>query len=97
MPTHQEPYDFFRYTNFCLVRLLEDYGFLINKIQAADDFSTFLSLNERFFRYHIHKKNYLAKILWQLQKLIHLILDRLLVKSNRMEYTLGYMIEAIKI
>jgi SAM-dependent methyltransferase len=96
MSTHQEPHDYHRYTNFCLTRMLQSNGFVVEEIEAADDIITFSSLAERFFRYHIGNGNRFAKLIWQLEKMILVSIRLLNLRANRPEYTIGYMMEATK-
>lgn len=93
---HQKPYDFHRYTNLWLEKKLSDVGFDIEYISPSEDFGTFETLVEHYFRFKIDSGSMKAKVLWQFQKGINHILKKGVRVDSRLDFTGGYMIEARK-
>ena len=96
LDVHQAPYDFHRYTHIYLTNLLQKSGFEITLIRPSGDFGTFQVLAEHYFRFKIDQGSFIAKLLWQNQKIINWFLKNTVQVSHRLEYTGGYMISAIK-
>lgn len=94
---HNAPYDYHRYTHFYLIKILEELGFEIEYFSPSGDLGSFETLVEHYFRFPIHNGNLLAKILWQVQKVIIFFLKVAVPVNYRLEYTGGYMISAKKI
>ncbi len=96
MGVHQEPFDFYRYTHHFLTQILNSKGFEIQEFRCSPDNSTFYHLSESYYRFKIANGSFVAKTLWQVQKLIHLVLNKYSQSNHRMDYTTGYMIAARK-
>jgi len=96
LDVHQPPYDFHRYTYIYLTNLLVRQGFEIELIQPSRDFGTFQTLAEHYYRFIIDKGSLPAKLLWQFQKIINWLLKNTVQINQRLEFTGGYMISAIK-
>jgi SAM-dependent methyltransferase len=96
MRIHQEPHDYLRYTHYYLTKLLEDIGFRIKLVQSSLDFGTFETLSRQYFQYPIDNGEFMGKLIWQFQKVVNFLASRLISKSNRMDFTSGYMILAEK-
>lgn len=97
MRVHQEPFDFHRYTHIFLTQMLNSKGFEIQEFRCSPDNSTFYQLSEAYYRFKIANGSFVAKSLWQVQKLIHLVFNKCLQSNHRMDYTTGYMIVAKKV
>ena len=93
---HQKPYDFHRYTNLWLEKKLMDEGFDIEYISPSEDFGTFETLVEHYFRFKIDSGSMNAKVLWQVQKSINHLLKKSVQVDSRLDFTGGYMIQARK-
>ena len=83
-------------THIYLTNLLQKSGFEITLIRPSGDFGTFQVLAEHYFRFKIDQGSFIAKLLWQNQKIINWFMKNMVQVSNRLEYTGGYMISAIK-
>lgn len=96
---HQEPYDFHRYTNLMLEKLLIEGGFAtvaVRELGTPED--CYLQTQLHFFNYLLEKPTFKTKMLWKLQG----ALNRLGASSfgrvtPRPEYTLGYSLIGKKI
>lgn len=103
MKIHQKPYDFHRFTNYMLEKILKDSGFKKIEIQnLATPLDVYQNLQSRFFYYLLLTnfsenkiKNsilkFIARSTWQIQKLLMFIFSPLYRKcmaSN--EYIQGY-------
>lgn len=97
LDVHQIPYDYHRYTYLYLTKILQDEGFKVDQISPSGDFGTFQTLVEHYFRFSINQGSLIAKILWQFQKIINYLLNKLVTVNYRMDYTGGYMIKATKL
>lgn len=93
---HSDPYDYHRYTHLYLKKILDQEGFETELISPSGDFGTFETLVEHYYRFPIHNGNLIARVIWQVQKLINFLLKSLVPVNFRMEYTGGYMIVARK-
>ena len=74
---HQEPYDYHRYTYLYLEKKLIQEGFEIENFSPSGDFGTFQTLIEHYFRFKIDSGSITAKILWQIQKIINVLLKKM--------------------
>lgn len=96
LDVHQKPYDYHRYTYLYLEKKLSEDGFEIEKFTPSGDFGTFQTLVEHYYRYKIDNKSLVAKILWQVQKIINILLKKNVPVHFRNDFTGGYMIQAKK-
>ncbi len=103
LDVHQAPYDFNRYTNFMLDRLLTDAGFQdISVTGLGTPYDALRNMQLHYF-YKVLKANqrnrlsrYLAKLLWNLLKIINLVMRKFLPLPPTSEYTQGYGFSANK-
>ena len=96
LDVHQKPYDFHRYTYLYLEKKLEKEGFEIEFFSPSGDFGTFQTFVEHYFRFKIDNGSRTAKFLWQLQKIINILLQKNVPVHFRNDFTVGYMIQAKK-
>lgn len=97
LKVHQEPFDFHRYTYIYLMQILNEIGFQIEEIRCLPDNQSFHHLSESYYQFKIAKGSLVAKFLWQIQKLVHLMLNKFSLPDQRLDYTVGYMIVAKKV
>ena len=93
---HQKPYDYHRYTYLYLEKKLSQEGFEIEYFAPSGDFGTFQTLVEHYFRFKIDSGSLTAKVLWQIQKIINVLLKKNVLVHFRNDFTGGYMIQAKK-
>ena len=93
---HQKPYDYHRYTYLYLEKKLSQEGFEIEYFSPSGDFGTFQTLVEHYFRFKIDSGSLTAKVLWQIQKIINVLLKKNVPVYFRNDFTGGYMIQAKK-
>ncbi len=82
---HEEPHDYFRYTPFALIRLLEEAGFDASPVEAQGGFFTTLALKLNYFSLRfIRGPKFVRAVIrallwlpWQLSQWAALLLDRL--------------------
>ena len=96
LDVHQKPYDYHRYTYLYLEKKLSEEGFEIENFTASGDFGTFQTLVEHYYRFKLDNKSLAAKILWQAQKIINMLLKKHVPVHFRNDFTGGYMIQAKK-
>ncbi len=96
LDVHQKPYDYHRYTYLYLEKKLSHEGFEIENFSPSGDFGTFQTLVEHYFRFKIGSGSITAKILWQIQKIINVLLKKNVLVHFRNDFTGGYMIQAKK-
>lgn len=93
---HEEPHDYFRYTNFGLKKLFEDAGFSIISMESRGGF--FTTLAQMIIRYLIDRLNlYHRKIFGKITgKCLHLfgkmcmVLDRIDTSKANTKHTIGW-------
>jgi hypothetical protein len=80
-----------------LQKKLKEEGFEIEYLKPSGDFGTFQTLIEHYYRYPIHMGNLVAKLLWQIQKIINYLLKKFVPTNLRNDFTGGYMLSLKKI
>jgi len=103
MRIHQKPYDFHRFTNYMLDKLLKDSGFKGGGIQnLATSLDVYQTMQRHFFYYFLVTNfsenrvinfalKFIARGIWQIQKLLMAIFSPLYRKCiTSPEYTQGY-------
>lgn len=96
LDVHQKPYDYHRYTYLYLEKKLSQEGFEIEYFSPLGDFDTFQTIAEHYFRFKIDSGSMTAKILWQIQKIINVLLKKNVITHFRNDFTGGYLIQAKK-
>jgi SAM-dependent methyltransferase len=96
LDVHQKPYDYHRYTYLYLEKKLSEEGFEIENFTPSGDFGTFQTLVEHYYRFKLDNGSRTAKILWQVQKVINILLKKNVPVNYRNDFTGGYMIQAKK-
>lgn len=109
MKIHQKPYDFNRFTNHMLERLLKQTGFRRIEVKnLATSLDVYQTFQRHFFNDFLttdFSKNkiinytlkFIAKSIWQIQKLLMIIFSPIYRRCmNSPEYTQGYGFSAFK-
>ena len=96
LDVHQKPYDYHRYTYLYLEKRLSEEGFEIENFTPSGDFGTFQTLVEHYYRFKLDNGSLTARILWQVQKIINILLKKYVPVNCRNDFTGGYMIQAKK-
>jgi SAM-dependent methyltransferase len=95
---HEEPYDFFRYTNFGLDVLFKDAGFtIVHSEQRGGYFTLMAQMVTRYLmdKFHLFKRPFLGRVM---SKLFHALssvayfLDRVDTSKANRKHTIGWCI-----
>ncbi len=99
---HEEPYDFFRYTNFGLTQLFTDAGFNIISCEARGGYFTLmvqLICRYSMDRFKLHKRGLLGRVagkgFYMLSKAAF-FLDRLDKSTANKKHTIGWCVICLK-
>lgn len=90
---HQEPFDYFRYTNFALSKLLVDAGYSDVEIVATGTpiDVLFQTTNHFFSTLEKEKKSYFVRIFWKVHAILLILIKLVFGNLNpSLKYTLGY-------
>lgn len=93
LQTHQEPYDYFRYTNFALKQMMEDVGFEVLDIKPLGvPFDVVKQTQLHFFMklFSAKRHSLLVKLSWNFLKLFNKLISHFLKLDAENQMCLGY-------
>jgi SAM-dependent methyltransferase len=95
---HEEPHDYFRYTNFGLKTLFEDVGFTLVSVEARGGYFTTMSqmvCRYMLDRFRLHKRPFLGRIASPCFKIMTscaFFLDRVDKSAANKKHTIGWCV-----